>query len=273
MKKIDKLLAELKAYKFITIGSSKFIADEFIPAFELGSEELHATRVGKRVSELYIDPESANKIIKNISTKSDIEYLLTINSCAEMRPLPRVKESEAENIEDLLISMNLPAPDVWDIDYEDFLEAFKMSLLMQDWISEITEDKLLDKYGMAPGELYNKITNAEWLLYSASELALLLNKNDVATRLRKLQLRVKHGVREELLRLIKIKGIGRVRARLLYKNDIKDTLMLRKTSDEKLEKILGKGVAAQVRKGLQESLDRKMRYIKGREKYREGVAE
>ncbi len=269
MKKVDKLLAELKAYKFITIGSSKFIADEFIPAFELGSEELRATRIGKRVSELYIDPQSANAIIKNLAAKNDIEYMLTINSCAEMRPLPRIKESEAENIEDLLISMNLPAPDVWDIDYEDFLEAFRMSLLLHDWIGEIGEDKLLDKYGMAPGELYNKITNAEWLLYSASELALLLNKNDVATRLRKLQLRVKHGVREELLKLIKVKGIGRVRARLLYKNGIKDTLMLRRASDAQLERILGKGVVAQVRHGLKEALDKKMRYVKRKEKYGE----
>ncbi len=269
MKKVDKILAELKAYNFITIGSSKFIADEFIPAFELGTEELRATKIGKRVSELYVDPQSANNIIKNLLAKNDIEYLLTVNSCAEMRPLPRVKQSEAEDIEELLISMKLQSPDVWDVDYEDFLQAFKFSLLLQDWISEIGEDKLFDKYGATPGELYNKITNAEWLLYSASELALLLNKKDVATRLRKLQLRVKHGVREELVKLIRVKGIGRVRARLLYKNGIKDTLMLRKASDVQLEKILGKKITAEIRRNMQESLERKMRYVKHKEKYGE----
>ena len=169
---------------------------------------------------------------------------------------------EAEDIEETLVNMNLPAPDVWDIDYEDFLEAFKMSLLLRDWISELGEDKLLDKYGIAPGELYNKMTNAEWLLYSASELAMLLNKWDAATNLNKLRFRLKHGIREELLKLVKIKGIGRVRARMLYKNGIKDTLKLRKASDARLENLLGKKITAEIRRHMQESLDRKMRYVK-----------
>ncbi len=265
MKKVEKILAELKTYNFIKIGSEHFISDEFVPAFEIGNETLEATRIGKRVSELYLDPQSAHAIIKNMSAKSNVEYLLTINNCTEMRPLPRVKQNEAEDIEDVLRSMNLPAPDVWDVDYEDFLAAFKLSLLIQDWINEIGEDKLLDKYGTTPGELYTKITNAEWLLYSASELAMLLNKKDVAQRLNKLRYRVKHGISEELISLIKIRGIGRVRARLLYKSGIKNASELRSASDEQIEKILGKKTAAEIRRSMQESLDRKMRYIKHRE--------
>ena len=66
---------------------------------------------------------------------------------------------------------------------------------------------------------------------------------------------------------MKVKGIGRVRARLLYKNGVKDTLALRKTSDAQLEKILGKGIAAQIKQGLKEALDKKMRYVKHKEKY------
>jgi len=49
--------------------------------------------------------------------------------------------------------------------------------------------------------------------------------------------RIVYGIREELLDLVRIKGIGRVRARILYKHGIKTLDDLRKIPVNKLAEI------------------------------------
>ncbi|MBI5881286.1 hypothetical protein HZB90_04100, partial [archaeon] len=212
--------------------------------------------------ELYIDPLSAAFVIRNLGHKSELEFLIMINNCVEMWPLLNIKKNDYADMDDAIAKSGITAPDVWDTDYYEFLMIFKTSLMFNEWMSETGEDRLLDKYGITPGELYAKITNADWMLYSASELALLLGKNDIANDLNKLRLRVKHGIKEELLQLIRLKGIGRVRARMLWKNSIRNFSDMRNAPQEKLEKILGSKIAKQLKQDLQESLDKKMRSIK-----------
>ena len=246
MKKVEKILAELESYSFIEIEKEDFILPDFVPAFSLAKDvKLTATKIGRRVSELYVDPWSANMMIKNLKPMTDLEYIMVIGRCLEMLPVIRTKSKEYDQIEGELERCGLNTPDAWNIDYEDFIDLFKTSIVIRDWMNEFPEGKLLDTYGVAPGELHNRMTNAEWLLYSARELALLLEKRPIANHLNKLRMRIKHGVKEELLRLVKLKGIGRVRARLLFKNGIKGAADIR-NSTEKLEKILGKGVARQI---------------------------
>jgi len=261
MNKIDKILRELESYKFIKIGG-EFISKDFLPAFDLRDLELKATRIGKRVAELYIDPVSANFIIKNMRMKNDIESLLTIDRCIEMEPLLRVRKNEYEDLEDELARHGINAPDVWDLGYDEFLMAFKTSLMFNDWMNELGEDRILDKYGIAPGELYSKLLNAEWMSYSAKELAILLNKRDVAKIFNKLKMRIKHGVKEELLPLIRVKNIGRVRARLLWRNRIKSVRDLKKAPLKKLERVLGPNIARKTKEELSVSLDVRMKRIK-----------
>ena len=261
MKRVEKIIMQIEDFGFITTKKKKFISDEFIPAFEL-DDTLAATRIGKRVSELYLDPISAHKIITDVEKKDDLDYLVTINQCMEMQPLMRVKQKEYEIIEEELNNSGIEFPEVWTVDYEYFLDAFKQSLFLNDWMNEWNEEMLMDRYGITPGEVHGKIKNAEWLLYSARELALLLNKKENANHLNKLKLRVKHGVKEELLTLVKLKGIGRVRARMLYKAGMKKSMDIKNAPKEKLEKILGKKVAENLLEQLEEGLEEKMRRLK-----------
>ncbi|MEM7819705.1 MAG: DEAD/DEAH box helicase [Candidatus Aenigmatarchaeota archaeon] len=266
MNKIEKILSELANYKFIKFGGDEtFISTEFTPAFNLtGDIKISATKIGKRVSELYIDPVSANTLIRNFIPMKDIEYLMVLNECIEMWPLLNVKKSD-DYLENEIVKHGIKnIPDVWDYEYDEFISRFKTALMFFDWMNEIGEDKMLDKYGITPGELYNKITNAEWLLYAASEIAILINKKDIANRFNKLRLRIKYGVKEELLKLIKIKGIGRVRARLLYNSGIKNPFDIKNVSIEKLEKILGPKTAKNIKEFLNEELEDKLRRIKKR---------
>ncbi len=257
MNKVEKMLKELESFKFIKIGdkdknfkerndSNASIYDDFVPAFDIDKDvPLKATLLGKKVSDLYIDPLSAAFIINNISVSTALEQLMTIVRCNEIQKL-NVRKSETDDIEDRLAKSGLTAPDVWNVDYYDFLCAFKTALVFQDWIDEKTEDYILNKYGVAPGELYNKITSGEWILYAGRELALVLRKKDEANLWNKTRLMVKEGVREELLKLIVLKGIGRARARKLYNAGIKAYGDIKTAGLPEIGKIVGPKVAKQI---------------------------
>ena len=57
---------------------------------------------------------------------------------------------------------------------------------------------------------------------------------------------MKHGIRRELLPLIRLKNIGRVRARRLFNNGITDPTLLRAAGTERIAEILGRGLARQL---------------------------
>jgi helicase len=59
------------------------------------------------------------------------------------------------------------------------------------------------------------------LLYSALELAKVLDKKEYSSHLLKVRDRVRHGVTDGLLPLARLKGIGRVRARTLFNSGFK----------------------------------------------------
>ncbi|MBI2971550.1 MAG: DEAD/DEAH box helicase [Candidatus Aenigmarchaeota archaeon] len=267
MEKVERILKELESYAFIAAGQGKFISSEFVPAFEIGKDvHLAATTLGKRVSELYLDPRSAHFIITN-KPQSDIEHLLVVSQCLEMRPLVRVKQKEYDAIENKLADTGITYPDVWDVDYEDFLDAFKTSLVFSDWIDEKNEHALLETYGITPGELYAKTTSAEWLLYSAKELAALAAKKSEANHANRLRLRMQHGVKEELLHLVQIRGIGRVRARMLYKAGVTNAADIRNAPAEKLAALLGARLALQLKEDSAASLEEKMKRVKRSYRY------
>jgi helicase len=83
------------------------------------------------------------------------------------------------------------------------------------------------------------------------ELALLLNAKRLVTPINNLRVRVKHGVKKELLPLIKYKGIGRVRARTLFVSGMKTTKELRKANLEILKRLLGEKTALKLKEQVE----------------------
>jgi len=121
--------------------------------------------------------------------------------------------------------------------------------MFYDWINEMTEDMILEKYNEAPGVFRSRLAIADWLLYSMEELARFVKNEDIP-EIKKLRIRMQYGVREELLKLVMIKGIGRVRARKLFRAGIKTISDLKKVPVEKLAKIIGKKTAEKIRQSL-----------------------
>ena len=68
-------------------------------------------------------------------------------------------------------------------------------------------------------------------------------------------LRVQNGCKEELLNLISLRDIGRVRARALYREGFKSVNELRKVPIERLAKIktIGKAVAMNIKEQIGEN--------------------
>ncbi|MFW6450487.1 MAG: helicase-related protein [Nanoarchaeota archaeon] len=256
---IERMLKLLSDFGFITSTQS----GDFVTADELGDCKYTATKTGRRVSELYIDPLTAYELIKavkrdNARGSSDFALLHMVSFTRELRPLLRVKMREYEHYLELSAKhedeLVVPIPTAFDYEYDEFIDSVKTASFFHEWIDERDEEYLLEKYDIRPGEIRTKIDIADWLFYSASELSKLLELKDVNRKLNVLRTRLKHGAREELLPLLRIKNIGRVRARKLFKNGLKDVGALKKVDLTTLQNLIGQKTAVDVKRQLGEDL-------------------
>jgi len=179
-----------------------------------------------------------------------------ITNTLEMRPLLSVRDKDFEEINDVIATKKFlqKVPKDWDLEFDDFLKSVKTSLMFQAWTDESTEDQLLTKFRVAPGELWTRLNNADWLLYASQELALLLRYKKLLSELRKVRVRVKYGVRVELIPLVRLQQIGRVRARKLFNAGLKKISDLKKIPLSSLGRIVGPKVAAIIKKQLGEKV-------------------
>ena len=248
--KINELLDQFVDWKFVTKKQNK----------------LYATIMGKRVSELYIDPLTASNFITSLKLAmhkdlSEISFLQLLSNTIEMKPLLSVRVGEVADIEKVVIERArkflVDIPEEYDLEFEDFMKSVKLSLMFEDWLNESTEDKILTKFKVAPGELRGRLELADWLIYSLNEIALLQGHKDILTSVRKLRVRMRYGIRDELIPLVRLKGIGRVRARKLFNASLTSLEKLRITPVESIAKIIGIKVANDVKKQLGEKTDLK----------------
>ncbi|CQH62362.1 ATP-dependent DNA helicase Hel308 [Halobacterium hubeiense] len=119
------------------------------------------------------------------------------------------------------------APREEEAAFEDWLSALKTAKLLEDWASELDEDRIAERYGVGPGDIRGKVETAEWLLHAAERLAGDLDDVESAAAVREARKRVEYGVREELLDLAGVRDVGRKRARRLYNAGIESRADLR----------------------------------------------
>ena len=112
-----------------------------------------------------------------------------------------------------------------DVRFEEWLSALKTARLLEDWADEVDEDRITERYGVGPGDVRGKVETAEWLLNAAERLAGELDCS--AVPIREAKKRVEYGVRDELLELAGIRGVGRKRARRFFEAGIETRADLR----------------------------------------------
>jgi helicase len=200
---------------------------------------LIATKVGNRVSELYIDPVSAVIIRDALENQplliTNLSLLHLVCRTPDIVPkfYPRRKEIDELNAfverhaEEFFI---LPSDQRDSIEFESFLGEVKCASVLSSWIQEIPEDGIMEKFSVEPGDLFRLISSVDWLLYATHDLARLFGHRELLHKFSKLRLQVEKGVKAELLPLVTLDEVGRVRGRILFKAGFKTMDDLKRAS-------------------------------------------
>jgi helicase len=213
-----------RAIKGVIQKSLGFLFSEKM--IEVNGDKIYATKFGRRVSELYIDPLTGVTIRDALTNRAhrltDISFLHMISRTPDMFPKLRPYSTEMDTlqffIEDHKDEFMFDLPDPWmdRIAFEEFLGEAKLSLVLKSWMDETSEDEMIERFRVQPGDLYRLISTAKWLVHASHELTSLFSLNDLLPHLAKLTVRIEKGVKPELLPLVALDGIGRVRARIMF---------------------------------------------------------
>ena len=214
-----------------------------------------ATRFGQKVSRLYIDPMTArdfrNAIEYDIVKGGEhtFGFLHLVTTCDEFYPTFDLRQKDLEKAS--IVIENNRQTLIRIIEEEDC----SRSLLALDlWTNEGTEVNLSEELGIESGDMHRMAETAEWLVYSLKELSREFRREDLVKELDILRKRIVYGIKHELIDLVRIRNVGRVRARILYKNGYKNRTALKKAPLEKLAEIdkigmtIAKSIKSQVEK-------------------------
>ena len=241
--------------KFAIDISLRFLSSEYLIVKK--GERYAATEFGKKTSMLYIDPLTATYFrdaVENVSQDRShpFGFLHLISNCEEFFPKFSLRNKDYESAS-LLIENN--SSELLEPISE--YDCSRSLLALHAWITESSELSLSNSLGIESGDMHRMAETANWLSYCLREISKHVERADLLEELDNLRKRIVYGIREELLDLVRVKGIGRVRARILYKHGIKNLNDLAKTPVDKLAEIdkIGSTIADNIKSEL-----RKVRY-------------
>ncbi len=236
--------------KFAIDISLRFLTNAFLIIKK--GERYAATEFGKKTSMLYIDPLTATYFrdaIENVSKerKHTFGFLHLISNCEEFFPKFSLRNKDFETAS--LMIENHSSEILEPISEYDCSRSL---LALQAWITESSELSLSDNLGIESGDMHRMVETADWLTYCLREISKHVERADLLDELENLRRRIIYGIKEELLDLVKVKGIGRVRARVLYKHGIKSLDDLSKIPVNKLAEIdkIGSTIADNIKSEL-----------------------
>ena len=217
-----------------------------------------ATPFGSLTSRLYIDPLSSITMRNGLELiGQDKEFssigLLHIMTCCPDCPVLRVGKKDMEDLEtfaahfhDQFIFNAENWPDLDDL--YSYLATIKTTWMLSQWCEEDKEDVICDQFGIGPGDIYRHVESIQWLLYAAGAIADMLRKKDLTFKVSDVRNRIRYGIKEELLEVARLRGVGRIRARALFNNGFRTLSDFHHVSADDLSKIpqIGKALAKDI---------------------------
>ena len=237
--KISERLKDLKEYDMITDE------DGFKP-----------TKFGQKVFWLRIDPKTASNITSDLEhyvkgSKHTFGLLHMITNLPEFYPHFDIPEKLQEYME--MVYDNFKHEKLYA--QQELQKNWTKSLLiLYHWIDGMTYSDMSEKFDAEPGDIFQIRRNTEQLAYIIREIARFWKNQVLVDELDILRQRIRHGVPEEYLDLVRIKNVGRVRAKILYKYNFRDRIDLKEVSVEKLAAIdkigmtIAKSIKSQIEK-------------------------
>ncbi|HMF33160.1 MAG TPA: DEAD/DEAH box helicase, partial [Candidatus Lokiarchaeia archaeon] len=206
------------------------VAEKMVNDGEDGS--FAATSLGQKVSQLYIKPETAVEFRQHLQAMSqrisrhslDVTPLTFLHAVARFpdADLPYVGQVEKEVLNRFYAKyanqLAFP-PEFYPPrgDLDEFYPELKLAAILHSWIFEIPEEMLAKRFNVGSGDIHRYVETAEWLVHAAEVLCPFFRATKWQEILKRLTIRVNYGCREELLPLVSIRDIGRVRGRILYR--------------------------------------------------------
>jgi helicase len=256
---MDFLEATFFAFQYSNFGLSTVVGECLGFLRQEGmlehTDALLSTSFGKLVSRLYIDPLSAALIVQGLrkaKTLTELTLLQLICSTPDMRLL-YMRREDYQGINDYVMThaeefVKIPSP--FNIaEYEWFLGEVKTSLLLMEWIREKPENELCSNFGIGEGDIHAIADIAEWIVHVTTQLARLLDLKG-GKEAAELEKRIHYGAGPELMELLDIRSIGRVRARKLYEAGFKSTADLAGAASEKVAALLGPKISERIFKQI-----------------------
>lgn len=247
---------DVKAIKSVIGKILKYLYNEEM--LYADEQNVAATAFGKRVSELYIDPVSAVEIRDALADKpskiTDLSMLHLVAHTPDMGPAmrpynPKEIEQIAVYVEMHRSELFIEPPREWEdrVAFEQYLGEVKTAMVLNSWIEETTEDQLLERFNVQPGDLYRIIENGKWLLHATHELSTLFKDKEASNLAAELTERVTKGIKRELLPIVKLEGIGRVRGRTLFNAGYREIEDIKHATIDELVMLLGPALAKKVK--------------------------
>jgi len=222
-------------------------------------EHLGTTEFGMIVSRLYIDPRSAEIMVRELRNQQEYTDLglLHLICCTPDMPTLYVRNADLPTLHRVL---EKSPGQLWiqqpqdDDESEPFYRSLKTALLLSDWANELADEKICERYSVGPGDIHGMVESVNWLLHAGAELARMF-RPQFHTAIREYVVCMKSGIRRELLPLVRLRGIGRVRARRLFNNGIQTPDAIREAGVAEVTRILGRGITEQIYEQLKGKRD------------------
>jgi helicase len=252
-----RTLQDIPAFFSLTLFARQFDPTELADSLRRGlgylaaegfvGEEtgrLFPTDFGALTARLYIHPLTAVTLRDGLQEaqrrdeRLPIAFFQLVAATPDME-LTRLSSRDVPELEAFVEEAEglwfLETPSFGERGFRRFLAEVKTAQVLVNWIEEKTEEELYVEFGVGPGDLHRLVGTADWLLYSAERVAELFGLR--LPELPRLRRRVRYGVKEELLALVELRGIGRARARILYDAGYTDPFKLAKASPDKIARL------------------------------------
>jgi helicase len=262
-------------YGYQNEDNMEFLENETRKALELlinanlisKKEPYIVTPFGRKTVELYLDPLSADKMkfgldkSKKQKQVDDILYLQLIASTPDMRSY-NIRQKDFDVLYDIASEYTeewLDNPDDYtnEYSYDLFFTTLKTAYVINMWLNEASESEISDKMGVTSGDLQSMLGSTTWLIHSAMEIAKLFEWEEHVKRMELISKRLSYGISLELLPLVDISGIGRVRARALFNAGYKTIDSIISEDVEVLAKVQGFGprLAQNLKEAIEQGAD------------------
>lgn len=217
---------------------------DFLEESSMITSGLEPTSLGSLVSRLYIDPLSARIVMDNLMDRSrpadlTLIHLITMTPNMDLLYIRSgdgwVEDFVDEHLADLCPEDN----------YDWMLKEAKTAAMLMSWIYESSENEICERYGVGPGDVRRVTETAEWLMHSTVQLSRHLDLG-VTRQSAQLERRLHYGANRDLLALLELTGIGRVRARKLHLAGYTSPESLKEVGESEIGRIVGPKIAEKV---------------------------